>query len=205
MVALLRHIYDLPYNGLLAHHGSLLRPHAMVYVVADKYQINGLQVAVSNKIKGIINSYKDLKPRTAGPTIDDFLEALRIIVTGTTANDQLARKVMVEGCIINLRLLHQKRAFASLLSESADLGAAIITHNDLECGLSGAWICTRDCVYSGEVWEVLCGDCDRVLERDYLWAHRNEIYPLCPKCDSHADWKCSACSREVSWVRRGLL
>jgi hypothetical protein len=138
MVALLRHIYDLPYDELLAHHGSLLRPHAMVYVVADKYQIKGLQVAVNNKMKRIIKSYKDLKQKTAGPIIDDFLEALRIIITGTTVNDELARKVMVEACIMNLRHLQQRPALALLLSESADLGAAIITHDDLECGLSGA-------------------------------------------------------------------
>jgi hypothetical protein len=202
MAALLRHIYDLPYDELFADRRSLLRPHALAYIAADKYQVAGLKLAVSKNMKCIIDSYKYLGRDYARPTIDDFLEALRIIVIGTTTQDQLARKVMVEGCIMNLRHLQQQPALTSLLKESADLSAEIIGHHDLECGLSGACLCMEgcnaDCI-------VLCAHCDYAIERGYVWRNRYNISWSCPRCEHRADPKCSECGCHLTWVQRELI
>ena len=73
MIALLRHIYHLPYYEFLANEASLLRPHAMVYIVADKYQVESLKLAASINMEGIIDAHKHLRGDAARPFIDDFL------------------------------------------------------------------------------------------------------------------------------------
>jgi hypothetical protein len=79
----------------------------------------------------------DLGAKDSESSIRDFLDALAVVVTGATTHDKLARNVMVEACTLNLQFLHRKPALLSLLRTSADLGAEIIGHPDLECGLRG--------------------------------------------------------------------
>jgi hypothetical protein len=79
----------------------------------------------------------DLGAKDSESSIRDFLDALAVVVTGATTHDKLARNVMVEACTLNLQFLHRKPALLSLLRTSADLGAEIIGHPDLECGLPG--------------------------------------------------------------------
>lgn len=120
----------------------------MTYVAADKYQVKGLQLAASAKMKHIINSDMELDSfdgHNPEGSILDFLEALRIIVANTSTHDKLARKVMVEACTLNLQFIHRRPALVSLLRESVDLGADIIGHRDLEYGLSGGWSCDGGC------------------------------------------------------------
>jgi hypothetical protein len=46
MMALLRHLYGLPYPSNIAewHDGKSFLPHALVYTTAEKYQIKKLQI-----------------------------------------------------------------------------------------------------------------------------------------------------------------
>ena len=144
MVALLRYIYGLPYGELLTDGDTLLRSYAVIYIVADKYQVKGLKLAVSNSMKREISSWDIFGNHNLESFTRDSLEALSIVINGTTFSDQLARKVMVEGCVMNMRHLQQQPALISLLRSSADLGAEIIGHKNLECGLPGAWVCGQE-------------------------------------------------------------
>lgn len=141
MVALLRYIYGLPYYECFGDQRGQLQPHAEAYVVAEKYQLQGLKFVISTNLRHMIHSERDLRKEgteEADHERAEFLDALRIIVAGTPAHDNNhGRKVMVEACVLNLRLLHQMSEFLSILRESSDLGADIIGHKDLECGLPG--------------------------------------------------------------------
>jgi hypothetical protein len=202
MVALLRYIYDLPYDEIFGDRRTLLQPNAMVYVVAEKYQIEGLKLAVSRKMERLIQDA--LGDSTSKSGTEDFLDALRIIVTGTHPSDQLARKVMVEGCILNLQHLQQQPAFTSLLRESADLGADILSHKDLECGLQGSWICSTSCMMEEKDRRAVCGHCKRSLSREFAWEHREFGEWECPRCENYAEPECYACNMVLEWVRGGL-
>ncbi|GAB7324720.1 hypothetical protein MBLNU13_g08579t1 [Cladosporium sp. NU13] len=144
MVAVLRYIYGLPYYERFGDQSDQLQPHAEAYVVAEKYQVEGLKLAISKKLRHMIHSERDLRKEgteEADNERAEFIDALKIIVAGTPAHDNNhGRKVMVEACVLNLRLLHHMPEFLSLLRESSDLGADIIGHQDLECGLPGDWI-----------------------------------------------------------------
>jgi hypothetical protein len=135
MVALLRYMYNIPYDD--GFEELRLKPYAMAYVVADKYQVRGLKLAICDRMKRIAGPSMDLGAKDSESSIRDFLDALAVVVTGTTTHDKLARNVMVEACTLNLQFLHRKPALLSLLRTSADLGAEIIGHPDLECGLPG--------------------------------------------------------------------
>jgi hypothetical protein len=202
MVALLRYIYDLPYDEIFGDRRALLQPHAMVYVVAEMYQIEGPKLAVSHKMERLI--HEAFRDGTSKFTIHDFLDALRTIVTGTSTSDQLARKVMVEGCILNVQHLQQQPAFTSLLRESADLGAEILGHKDLECGLQGSWICSTSCMTEEKDRRVVCGHCKHSLSREFAWDHREFGEWECPRCEDYAEPECYECNMVLEWVRGGL-
>lgn len=61
MVALLRYLYDLPYDEAFGDQRQLLQPYAEAYVVAEKYQAQGLNVVISEKLKHMIHSERDLR------------------------------------------------------------------------------------------------------------------------------------------------
>jgi hypothetical protein len=71
MMAMLRHIYGLPYDELPRGGIYLLSQHASTFVVAEKYQISGLQSDVCDKIERTFASH--IYP------IEDFLKAVRMI------------------------------------------------------------------------------------------------------------------------------
>lgn len=169
MLALLRFIYDLPYDE--DSEDARLRPYAMTYVVADEYQVKGLRLATSNKMKHIVDSPTLLEGDDSEASIHDFLDALTIIVTSTTTQDKHARKVMVEACTLNLQLVNQNPALLSLLRESIDLGGEIISHPDLECGLAGDWVCAGDCEVK---CTVICNGFSEPFGKEFSRRNRDE-------------------------------
>jgi hypothetical protein len=202
MVALLRYIYDLPYDD---DFELRLKPYAMVYVVADKYQVNGLKLAVSDEMKRIAVCLhpSQLSSLTLDEdvAISDFLDALRIVVTCTTTHDQLARRFMVEACIANLQAWHSEPALLSLLRESADLGAEIIGHPNIACAFPGDWVCGGGCKAR---CTPLCMGCEKVFEDDYARRNHETARWICEFCQYTGRPVCSECSQTVEWRRRGL-
>jgi hypothetical protein len=102
MMALLRHIYGLPYDAL-PHGGTyLLSQHASTFVVAEKYQISGLQSDVCDKIERTFASH--IYP------IEDFLKAVRMIFSSTRQNS-IARLPMARECTTCLKELRERDDF----------------------------------------------------------------------------------------------
>lgn len=204
MVALLRYIYGLPYDECFGDQRKMLQPHAEAYVAAEKYQVQGLKFAISDNLKHMIHFEKDLRKEwwdRENREIDEFIEALKIIVAGTPVHDNHARKVMVEVCVLNLRHLQAKPEFLSLLRESSDLGADIIGHPDLECGLPGDWVCENNCE---DRLTVACGTCSKHVEDSIVVENRDNLDWRCEECGGLCNPMCIDCSGPVWWQRRGL-
>lgn len=163
MMAVLRHMYELPFVDC---HGDdcVLQDYAKIYIAADKYQVNGLKLAISDKMKHIVETETcRFTNRRSDSGFFDFVYALKTIVKGTTTGDLHAREVMVKACVANLRYIHKEPEFLSLLMESADLGAAIIGHKDFEYGAGGAWETEGECRHHVLV---VCPHCGAYVEED---------------------------------------
>jgi len=201
MVALLRYIYGLPFDEPFAGRRHLLQPHAKVYVVAEKYQIQGLKFAVYKSLKRMLQSETDLWKENADGSIVDFMDAFQAVDTGTAARNDQLRKMMVDACIWNLRYLRQKPRFLAILEHSPGLSVAIISHLDLECSLPGDWVCEvsfdRQC-------DPMCLYCKESFGEAFAIRHRDDHFWYCQKCEKNDIPICGDCEQPVVWQRRGL-
>ena len=138
MMAMLRHIYGLRYDELPRGGTYLLSQHASTFVVAEKYQILGLQSDICSNIQSMLDSH--IYP------LEDFLKAARTVFTLTTSNS-IARVPMARECTTRLQELRERDDFVSLLRELPDLSLDIIKNSDFECAFPGDWVCefTSDC------------------------------------------------------------
>jgi hypothetical protein len=155
MIALLRSLYSLSYTkDVTKQWATSLRPHAMVFVVAEKYQIETLREEVCLQMRRIINSagYLELERNPKHPlggrlkNTSDYVGALRTILAGTppqnsTTEETDGRNLPIGFLIQNIEVFRMEDELLSLLIESANLGADIIGHQDLECEAHGRWCC----------------------------------------------------------------
>jgi hypothetical protein len=192
MVALLRHIYELPYDTMLKDQCDRLQPHAMVYVVAEKYQVDGLKRAISQRMNSIIESHLDIR---------DFVKAYRTIAESTTRHDAHARKMMVGKCITRLHHLHRDAEFISLLREHADLGVDMIEHQDLPRAFPEERVCAGTC---NDTSMPVCYDCGEFFSDAFASKHRYTETWGCEECEYQAAPVCTKCGEYVVWQRRGL-
>jgi hypothetical protein len=192
MVELLRYVYDLPYDVTFDDQDTQLKPLTMVYVVADKYQVDGLKREVSKRMKSIIESHLDVR---------DFVNALRTIATGTTPYDTCARKMMVDVCITNLHHLHRKTEFISRLREHADLGADMIEHQNLPQAFPENWVCNGTCNGSSVP---RCSYCLKPFDEEFALKNRYRETWYCEECGNNFEPICDKCEEIVVWQRRGL-
>lgn len=132
MMVLLRHMYDLPYTAVVNQNFRLLQHHALVSVVAVKYQYHVLEVEACEVIKSMVGSH--------ACSLDDFLQTIRIIFAAT-ARGRLVTTCLVAACVADLRMLKQNAEFLLLLREFPELGFEILGHQDLESALpeAGEW------------------------------------------------------------------
>lgn len=160
MVALLRHIYDLPYERGGRDGGEKwpvdLKDYVTLWATGGKYLMKELQNAVTWEIKRLARY--NLNEGVISD-VPNLIAALRNIISCTSHEDK-ARKYMVEACIMNLSLLKEDDGFISLLRECGELGAEIIGDKDLDRGLLGSWMCGRDCE---ETPAPQCSDCGYVF------------------------------------------
>jgi hypothetical protein len=193
MMVLLRYLYALPYTAVeSADVGeALLHPHALVYVVAEKYQIPRLREEAYEKM------YAMLHPS------EDFPAALRTIFTGTMPTSD-ARTLMIQACIAELGKLREIDGFLSLLLTLPDLGMEIIRHVDL----TGDWLCEsgRSCLGLP-----ICSNCAALnpcyepepFEQSFAQKYRGHDRWPCPTCGIHGSPACSDCGQAIVWSTRG--
>lgn len=158
MYALLGFLYDLPYTqDATKQWTTSLPPHAEIYLVADKYQIESLLSATCDKMRNITSSeaYLELESSDDDKYLDilehkgDFVQALRMIMAGTTTHDARGRKMMLDFLVQNIQYLKTSNELKSLLRESADVGAELIGHRDFACEARGYWSCgQKECGFN---------------------------------------------------------
>lgn len=208
MIALLRFLYDIPYTGDAPKQwAQTLKPHAEVYLVADKYCIEALKSEVHKNMQDIIksNNYLMTVKTHVGVLLDrlknteDFVDALQIIYTGTTTEDIQARKLMINFLIQNIDQLRKENELLSLLKECSDLRAEIIGHPDLECEPDGFWYCVSfqcgECVPR-------CGKCMVEYDVPFLARFRYEELWQCPCCKVVERVLCKNCQTRIWWQPR---
>jgi hypothetical protein len=93
-------------------------PHAKVYAVAEKYEVESLKSQVHKNMFKLIQFSGD-KP--------DLIETVREIITRSPDTDNMARKLLIDHCVQFLSGLSQKADFVALLEEFGSLVAAVIT------------------------------------------------------------------------------
>ena len=204
MFALLRFLYDLPYDAEAnSKWVSSLLPHAQVYVVADKYQIGALKEAVADNMRKVITakSYTDksgyLRYCDSFKNSDDFFGALHIILEVTTASDVLARKVLTDFIIQNVDFFRKQNELLSLFKDYPELAVQLISHPDLETEAEGFWMCfSDDC--STNVPS--CSKCNVPFQLYYLRRYRYEDEWECQGCKFIGRPSCLDCKAEITWV-----
>lgn len=191
-------MYDLPCNDALNDQVSL-EYLSMIYVTADKYQVESLKEKVSDKIE----SHKNRQNLT---DVEDFLNALEVVTTGTTPEDKNARTAMIDACVKHIDLLRQKPGFSALLREHGDIGAEIIYHDRLASMIEGTWICDDKYEHADAV--PTCFRCSRPFPESYVRSHRHLKTWVCPSCDKKDYPVCMVCGggpkncRNVKWQWR---
>jgi hypothetical protein len=198
MMVLLRYLYALPYVAVERDYfeDAYLHPHALVYVVAEKYQILRLRDEAYKNMETIVGSY-------AIPSYSfvDFPAALRTIFTATLPTNK-ARALMVHVCVAGLSKLRENEDFASLLLELPDLFVEILTHIDL----AGEWLCPDgpecdglptcfSCVAAKEEYT-------EPLEPSFTHKHHDQEKWLCPSCGELITPKCGMCEGIIKWSPR---
>jgi hypothetical protein len=126
MMALLRHVYGLPYPLDIVewHDGKSFLPHVLVYTTAEKYQIKKLQTEAFQSMSTIVDS----KEHDAVDSVEssDLLDALRVIIAGTPVGDTGGREVLLAYCVGVMRRLAQNAEFMALVADTPALGAELI-------------------------------------------------------------------------------
>lgn len=191
-------MYDLPCTDALSGYTSL-KSLAMIYVTADKYQVKRLKEKVYRKIQRHENCEYLLN-------IEDFLDALEVIITGTTPDDKNARATMINCCVNSINLLKRKPGFSALLRDHGDLGAEILHHKRLPLMLEGCWNCGSGTPHAEAVPS--CRKCDTPYPESYVRSHRHLKAWKCPSCQNAEQPVCLECGgagrcKYVKWQWHG--
>ena len=123
-------MYDLPCNDALDEQKVSLKSQAMIDVIADKYQVKTLQEKLHHKIQG----YRTCKNST---DVEDFLDVLEVIMTGTARQDKWARATMISICVKHIQVLQRLLDSSASLKKHGDIGAEIIHRDRLPLMLNG--------------------------------------------------------------------
>lgn len=195
----LRHMYDLPCNDALNEWSVSLESLAMIYVTADKYHVVSLKEKVHHKIQKHANCKRLSETQ-------DFLEALAVIITGTTQEDKGARATMINACVKHIEMLQKSSKFSALLRKYGDIGAEILQHDRLPLMLEGTWQCGR--VYRHAEAVPSCRKCHDPYSESYVRSHRHLKIWKCPNCQRAEQPVCLECGDEgecmfVNWQWRG--
>jgi hypothetical protein len=210
MVSLFRSLYSLSYTeDATKQWATSLRPHAMVFVVAEKYQIEALKEETGLQMRRIISSagYLELERNPKHPlggrlrNTSDYVGALRTILAGTppqhpTTGETDWRKLLIDFLIQKIEVFRMEDELLSLLIESPSLGAEIIGHRDLECEAHGRWRCGHyhcaDSVPS-------CKKCGIDSERGFVRRHRYDHIWICSMCKTSDEPVCKNCKSWIVW------
>jgi hypothetical protein len=129
-MAVFRHLYGLPYDAgqTTCHDGAILLPHMLAYAAAEKYQVIGLKNEACAAIRAIFFVCMDEDVMASWLKSSDHCDAIREVMYGTTPNDDGARNILIEWCVLYMGDLHKNETFMKLVAETPELGADIVSH-----------------------------------------------------------------------------
>jgi hypothetical protein len=198
MMMLLRYLYALPYITVEPDEvkGAFLQPHALVYIVAEKYQIRRLRDEAYTNMENIVDPHNSDDYKIA-----DFSLALQTILSATMPDSDV-RVLMMQACIAMLPKLREDEGFLSLLADLPDLAVDIIEHIDL----AGDWQCDEGQTCGGLP---TCANpvdpkplCSEPFERSFSLKYRGQPKWPCPTCGAVAIPVCSNCGGSIEWLSR---
>jgi len=166
-------MYDVPYIDELNLCIVSLKTLATIYLTADKYQVESLKKTVHQKIKEHIHLWSLFVPQ-------DFLDAVKVIIIGTSLEDKDARATMINACVNHIQELQKLSGFSALLREHGDIGAEIIHHTRLPLMLEGTWYCGDKIRHPDAVPS--CRRCEESFPESYVRSHRHRKAWKCPEC-----------------------
>lgn len=204
MLALLRFLYDLPYDAEAnGKWTASLQPHVSVYVVADKYQLEPLKAAVAENMRKIIASKRYthevgyLRWCESFKNSDDFFSALQTILEITTTSDTYALKVLVDFLVQNFDFFRKRNELLSMFKDHPELAVQLFSHPDLESEAEGFWMCfSDDCSTNVPT----CGNCKVPFEPYFMRRYRYDDQWECPSCKSIDQPTCLDCKAIITWV-----
>ena len=198
MMVLLRYLYALPYTAIEPEdvREACLQHHALVYVLAEKYQIRRLRDEAYQNIEVVVG------PRhSSDHNFADFPAALRTILAATMSDDDL-RILMMQVCIAMLPKLREREDFVSLMNDLPDLAVEIVKHTDL----SGDWLCEGGEKCGGLPMCSNCSDQGELLTAPFEQSVSQEYRGLkewpCPTCGKITVPICSDCHGDIEWLSR---
>lgn len=198
-MALFRYVYDMPYADLVDEW--VLQFHAKVYVVAEKYQINGLHEKSTENMKEYLwnaTNWSLLVLEENDAT--DFLAAVRIVLTQSSEEDNMLRDALVEFAVSHINDLNRLPAFAALLKDHGDFGAEMFAHERLSLNLEGTWMCDGE---EDRRAEPRCPKCEEAFDIEQLREYRGQKHWECGYCDSRVSPVCarhSGMPLRVEWT-----
>lgn len=181
MMVLLRYIYD------LGHERVSLKFPPKVYVTADKYLVDSLKEEVHHLTK------KHERCVWMLWLSDDFMNALKTIVTSKTPQDKLARATMINACVKHILYLRRQATFTNFLQEHSDVVVEIIAHQNLSPMLEGTWNCD-DLLHAEAVSSYSV--CRTAFPKSYVHSHRDKRPWTCPTCKRQGSPTCLVCDPE---------
>lgn len=198
MMALFRYVYDISYDDLI--DDWVLQFHANVYVVAEKYQVQGLREKATDKMKGMLwNATNWSLLATEENDATDFLATVKIVFTQTPTQDNMLRAALVEFSVSHIHDLKQLPAFSALLKEHGDLAAEMFAHERLSFNLEETWLC--DGIEDRRAVPC-CPKCEKVVPVSKLREHRSQRLWLCSFCGQTVRPVCrrhSGMPKQVEW------
>lgn len=184
MMALFRHIYDLPYEHLNEDPATQWQFMANVYIAADKYEVEGLTTNVVQQMK-----LRLARDGGLGSSTKDFLAAVKLVFDSTASQNNAGLEAMVDLCVYSIRELNGLRGYKMLLSECDGLAAKILAHDKLSLMLEGTWVCGDDEEHRGA--EPRCPSYACEFPTSFVRAHRHERVWECPCCDKDVSPVCT--------------
>jgi hypothetical protein len=188
MMAMFRYIYDVQYYDLWKDRNVKLQTLAKIYLVADKYEVDGLPESVVDWMESELKLHTELEIQYAKPNPEDFLAATNMIFNGAVKQGDICRQLLIRFCVACICDLNKLSGFVTLLSEHANLGAAILAQKNLGLMLEGSWYCADDE--------------DKFAVPRCPTFTCETIFPMWFIAENYKKklWKCPICSEEVTPV-----
>ena len=164
---MIAYFYEHDYESGSADSGDYFQYNALLYAMADKFQVPGLKACIKRKVSHELNegNYND----------DDFVNSVRVVWTSTPSSDQGLRMLYVQSVLCDRVYLFKMDNMVSALKEVEGFAADIIlgeyryfNTEDSPLQLDAAYYCGR-CQSSYRETRA-CEGCSQIkVMPDYLY------------------------------------